>query len=117
MLASEGLQRIKQRAALEAPRKRVQRSRTSKLVMWAVVLYVAVLFGSQEYKLFGVKREESRIKEQIKVYTAKNALLREQIEYLSSDEYVEKAAREQLGYIKTGEVPYITKMRPADSNP
>ena len=117
MLASEGLQRIKQRVSREAPRRKVQRSRTSKLIMWAIVLYLAFLFGSQEYKILQVKQEKTRTEQQIVVYRAKNDLLREQIKYLSSSEFVEKAAREQLGFIRAGEVPYITKSRPAQEQP
>lgn len=117
MLASEGLQRIKDQVSRQAPKRKIQRSRTARLIMLSIVLYVAFIFGSQEYKIFQIKREKAKIEEQIRIYQAKNNLLREQIKYLSSNEFVEKAAREQLGFIKAGEVPYVTKPKPNGQGP
>ena len=114
MLASSGLQRLKERAARESPRRKHRKNRTTRLIMVAILSYVIFIFGSQEFKLYQIRQEKARIEEQIRVYSAKNDLLREQIKYLSSTEYIERAAREQLGLIKEGEVPYIAKPRSAE---
>lgn len=111
MLASEGLQKLKAKAALEAPQRKTKRTRATKRAVWLFVLYALFVFGAREHKLYKVKLERARVEQQIQIYAARNALLREQIEYLSTDEYVEKAAREQLGYVKPGEVPYITRLK------
>lgn len=112
MLASEGLQRLKQKASREAPARKKRQDLTMKAVVFLLVLYMVLLFGSQEVKYFEMIQERARTNQQIKVYQAKNDLLKQQISYLSSPEYLEKAAREQLGFTKDGEVPYITKTKP-----
>ncbi len=112
MLASEGLQRLKQKASREAPVRKKRQGLTMKAIVLLLVLYAVFLFGSQELKYFEMVQERARINQQIQVYQAKNELLKQQISYLSSPEYLEKAAREQLGFTKDGEVPYITKTKP-----
>jgi len=114
MLASDGLQRIKDRAAKDSPRRKVKKSRTTKAIMWAILLWVVFVCGSQEWKLYQIKQDKARIEEQIQIYEAKSELLRQQITYLSSPDYIERAAREQLGFVKDGEVPYITKPKATD---
>jgi len=111
VLASEGLQRIRDRARMEAPRRKMKRSRTTRVIVWLMVIYVAFLVGSQEWRLYQLRQEAHRTNQLVLIYDARNQLLRSQIDYLMSDEYVEKAAREQLGYINGNEIPYITKTK------
>jgi len=57
-----------------------------------------------------VRRFEKRIEalqQEIKYYTQANENLREQINVLRSDQYIEKVAREKLGLVKPGEIQYI----------
>jgi cell division protein FtsB len=112
VFASRELQRLKEQAAKEAPRRKARKSKTTKAIRWFIVLYIAFLFGSQEWKLFQIKQEKAYIQQQAQVYQTKNDLRRAQIKYLSSNEYIEKAARDQLGFVKPGEVPYLTKPKP-----
>jgi len=112
MLASEGLQRLKEKASREAPARKKRQGVTMKAVVVLLVLYMVFLYGSQELKYHEMMQEKARVGQQIRVYEAKNDLLKQQISYLASHEYVEKAAREQLGFTKDGEVPYITKTKP-----
>jgi len=71
------------------------------------ILYAGYLIITQELKILELKAEVIRIRQQIELYEARNNLLSQVIENLKSDEYVEKIAREELGLIKEGEIPYL----------
>jgi cell division protein DivIC len=112
MLASEGLQRLKAKASREAPARKKRQGVTMKAITVLLVVYMVFLYGSQELKYHEMLREKARVEQQIRIYQTRNDLLKQQISYLSSPEYVEKAARDQLGFTRDGEVPYITKTKP-----
>jgi len=68
---------------------------------------VAFLYLRGYLELVRVNYQISVVEREIGVWEARCEELRKQIEYLSSDEYVEKVAREELGLVKPGEVPFI----------
>lgn len=80
-----------------------------------LVIYLAyTLFFSaqQQLKLWEMGRQKASLKRQVDLFQEKNRLLQEQISLLGTDEYLEKLAREQLGLIKPGEIPYRAGLPP-----
>ena len=109
MLASEGVRRLRAEALRERrARVRATAEYRAKAVI-GVVAILAFLFGfaGREIRLIALKMEERRLEEEIQAYKARNELLKEQLRVLQSDEYIEKVAREQLGWTKPGEIQYV----------
>lgn len=78
----------------------------SRIVLFLTIpllLYFGLATGSWAVKEYQQRQEEARLKQEVEVEKAKNASLLAQKEYLQSDEYVEKVAREELNLIKPGE--------------
>lgn len=84
--------------------------RTVKI--WALLLvvgYTSYILISQQVVYGFLKAQKERLQAEIEVERANREVLMKRIEALSSDEYIEKIAREQLGLVKPGEVPYVVK--------
>lgn len=84
-----------------------KRRRANRLIALAVMAVLIYAFVNQEIRLWSVRAQERRLEEQIRAQEVKNAILKEQIKALQTDEYVEKVAREQLGWTKKGEIQYL----------
>jgi len=71
------------------------------------IIYLLFTFGDQEFHLFKMRAEMSRLREQIRQVQTDNERLRQEIQSLNDDAYIEKAAREELGMVKANEITYI----------
>lgn len=80
--------------------------RAGRLLVTAFLLYGVYVFAAQEIRVHGLKVQEAQIQAQIRELQQTNESLREQIKTAQTDAYVEKVAREQLGLVKDGEIPY-----------
>jgi cell division protein FtsL len=85
-------------------RYRIRWFRVLILLSAAYFLYLAV---GQQFELYTIQRETTMLKERISELEQSNKALADETSRLSSPSYVEKIAREQLGLVKPGEVPYI----------
>ncbi|MCH3965626.1 MAG: septum formation initiator family protein [Clostridium sp.] len=72
-----------------------------------LTIYVCYIFINQQITMWNIKKqindkyaEEQKMKE-------KNIKLQDEIKMSKSDMYIEKLARERLGFIKQGETPVI----------
>ncbi|MGE5561115.1 MAG: FtsB family cell division protein [Chloroflexota bacterium] len=88
------------------PRRRF-RFRLGRWLAIAGIVYGLVMFGTQEVKLFRMRSQVGALKQQIQQTQADNERLQQEIQQLNGDAYIEKAAREELGMIKSNEVTYI----------
>ncbi|WP_446898052.1 FtsB family cell division protein [Clostridium sp. LBM24168] len=77
------------------------------IVALLLTLYVSYIFVNQQITMWNIKKqindkyaEEQKMKE-------KNIKLQDEIKMSTSDMYIEKLARERLGFIKQGETPVI----------
>lgn len=63
-----------------------------------------------------VQSEVTRVEREISALERRNDAVREQIEYMQSDEYIEKVARDKLGLVKPGDVVFkpVRPARPDD---
>jgi cell division protein FtsB len=83
-----------------------------RLLMTAFVIYTAVTLINQQVtigKLTTIQKEKTQKVESIKL---ENQKLEEMIKNASTDESIEKMAREQLGLVKPGEKVYINQSQP-----
>ncbi len=83
------------------------RVRFGRLLVVAFLLYGVSVFAGQEVRVHRLKVQEAGVQAQIRQLQQANQALREQIKQANSDEYIEKIAREQLGLVKEGEIPYF----------
>jgi cell division protein FtsB len=71
----------------------------------AYFLVTAALGGVRSYQLH---QREDRLRAEIQELQARYERLEALRDYLNSDEYIEAAAREQLGLVRQGEIGFIT---------
>ena len=76
-------------------------------VLCIVCLWVAGGFARRYINLVLLQNKIIRVEREIAAIEHRNEAIKEQIEYMQSDSYVEKIAREKLGLIKPGETLYI----------
>lgn len=87
--------------------RRKYRIRWFRLLILLAVAYFVFLAVGQQFELYTIHRETFSLKDRIEELEHSNKSLSEEKTRLSSPSYVEKIAREQLGLVKPGEVPYI----------
>ncbi|MFZ5436403.1 MAG: FtsB family cell division protein [Bacillota bacterium] len=81
-----------------------------RFLLVVMTIYALYTVFNQQVKIVELRQEYSSVLKEIDYYTTKNAILQERIAYLQTDQYIEKAAREKLGLIFPGEVPYMTQI-------
>lgn len=69
--------------------------------------YVVNLFGAQEARMAAVRAEQASLVRRLEAARQRHQQLQAEIARLQTDEYIETVAREQLGYIRPGETPYM----------
>jgi len=78
-----------------------------------------VLFGANGLVVYGQKRSESRqLQEQVENLKRQNEQISQQIRSLKSDpRAIEREAREQLKYVRPGEMVYTLPVKPESTGP
>lgn len=71
------------------------------------LIYICFLLISQQFDLARLAEKENQINEQIVLAQREAAELAAQKEAANTDEYIERVAREKLGYMKPGEKVFI----------
>lgn len=102
--------------AEESPARRPERrkffnpakSKLPTLVFALLLCYLAVACTSQFNKLSNMQRDVASIREEVQYLKQRNADLRQELQAVQSDAYIEKTAREKLGLIKQGETRVLT---------
>ncbi len=85
-------------------RYRIRWFRVLTLLAAAYFIFLAV---GQQFELYTIQRETGSLKNRIAELEQANQSMTEEKKLLSTPAYVEKIARDQLGLVKPGEVPYI----------
>lgn len=78
-----------------------------KLVAIGLSLYFMYLYVGQQSQLNAINSETESIRMELTQFQQMNTALKEERDALNDRRYVEKLAREELGLVKPGEVPYI----------
>jgi cell division protein DivIC len=70
--------------------------------------YLAVSVGAEFSKISSMQRDVLSIQQEVQDLQQRNTALRQELQVVQSDAYVEKTAREKLGLIKQGETRVLT---------
>lgn len=90
-------------------RKRPQPKRNT-IVFWAQIIVVvlgAFLILRTGYEIYIIKQQQQQLELQIKDLKERNELLEQERQRLQDPKSIEDVAREELGLVKPGEVPYV----------
>lgn len=82
-----------------------------KIFFFLIIGYVLYIFGQQQSAINKYAMEAKYYENLIEEENAKNIQLTKEKENINSDEYIEKIAREKLGYIMPNETIYIDANR------
>lgn len=94
--------------AMAATKRTVKyRIRWYRMVVLAVVGYCLYVLGGQQIEMNAVNREAEATRIRLEQLRQSNQSLADEKTRLSTPAYVEKIARDELGLVKPGEVPYI----------
>jgi len=87
--------------------RRKYRIRWFRVLIYLVAGYFVFLAIGQQMELYTIKNETAAIRARMQELEQANKALTEEKVKLSNPAYLEKLAREELGLVKPGEVPYI----------
>lgn len=77
-------------------------------IMFAIaVVSSIILIGHSGYHLYQIKMQEATLMQEREKLLKEKEQLEEQKAALNDKEVIEKRAREDLGMVKPGEVPYV----------
>ena len=90
-------------------KKKIKGSLPLRIAVLCLVVYAAVSLVNQQIQINQKKEELANLKSQLQVQEVENEELRDSIDATEQDgsEYVERVAREELDYAKTGERVFI----------
>lgn len=77
-----------------------------RLFVFCLVLFIAI-FAKNAYQFYQIKAQEARLMEEQQQLEQEKAQLDEKKKDLQDPSHIEDRARNQLGLVKPGEVPYI----------
>jgi len=77
------------------------------IVVATMAISMTVDFGRKATANYRVRNEETRLEQEIAAERAKHEALLARREYVQTDEYVEHAAREELKWVKPGEIVVV----------
>ncbi|HHY81196.1 MAG TPA: septum formation initiator family protein [Clostridiales bacterium] len=92
-----------------ARKRYVLKLRTKLLLTSLLLLYFLFLFFQQSLEMQSQQDKMQELQQAISQVQLENESLSRQIELTKSDEYIEQAAREKLGWVKEGETIFIEK--------
>lgn len=89
---------------MSRPRYRIRWFRLLLLGMTGYFIYV---LAGQQMDLQAISKEKEAARQKLEQLQQANTYLNEERARLAKPAYIEKIAREELGLVKPGEVPYI----------
>lgn len=73
------------------------------VVVATIALFLAADFGRRALDAYRLSRVVSALEEDVAAMRAENEALKERLEYVNTDAYIEEAAREKLQWAKPGD--------------
>ena len=83
--------------------------RARLFITGVVLLYFLFLIIQQSFDIQGQKNTMVELENAITNVQLENEVLSRQIDHTQSDDYIEQAARDKLGWVKDGETIFIEK--------
>ncbi|NLN18777.1 MAG: septum formation initiator family protein [Firmicutes bacterium] len=99
---------------LRRRRRRKVTARFYRFVALLILLFVASSYGVAIWRVQKVDRQIEMTRRTLNAVRMRNAQLLEELERVSSDEYVERVAREELGLVAEGETVFVV-IKPEES--
>lgn len=87
--------------------KRKYRLNWFRVVMIAIILYTVYVCVNQQLQYAAISREMEATRTQLEQLQQTNEAMNQEKQKLSTPAHVEKLAREELGLVKPGEIPYV----------
>ena len=87
----------------------VLKFRTKLLLVLLFLGYFLTILVRQEFDMHGQQDRIVGLQQEISQVQHDNEVLSRQIDHTQSDEYIEQAARDRLGWVKEGETIFIEK--------
>lgn len=78
------------------------------VLLLGVFFYFGYLGYVQQIQMNEIADEQAQVKTRLEAVKADNVKLQAEKARLSQEAYVEKIAREELGLVKPGEMPYVS---------
>jgi cell division protein FtsL len=75
--------------------------------MIAIILYTVYVCVNQQLQYAAISREMEATRTQLEQLQQTNEAMGQEKQKLSTPAHVEKLAREELGLVKPGEIPYV----------
>jgi cell division protein FtsB len=77
------------------------------IVVVTIALFLAVDFGRRAIDAYRLSRVVAALEEEVAAMRAESEALKERLEYVSTDAYIEEAAREKLRWAESGDTAVI----------
>jgi cell division protein DivIC len=87
----------------------VLKMRTKLFLTMLILSYFLFLFIQQSFEMQSQQDTMAQLQQAISQVQLENEILTRQIEHTKSEEYIEQAARDRLGWVKEGEIIFIEK--------
>ncbi|RCX17870.1 cell division protein FtsB [Anaerobacterium chartisolvens] len=84
-----------------------KKSRLGLFIILAGIIYLSCIMIDQQRIIYAKQEERKQIERKIEEEKRVNKSLKRQKEDINSDEFIERVARERLGFIKPGEKVFI----------
>lgn len=88
-------------------RRYVIKPRMKFTIILLLFVYLAIIFTKQEIILRKQYKETCDLERRIEQVRKENSDLERQIQYSDSEDYIERMARKNLGWVKEGEKVFI----------
>lgn len=85
--------------------------RMYKIFMISFLSAVAIYISTSYSKYCELDTQEKKLISQISQEEERGVLLNSELELNKSDAYIEKMAREKLGYLKSNEIMYVNRSK------
>ena len=92
-------------------RRRKVRIKWFRLAVIFIFGYFIYLIVGQQNQLSAIEYENKAARQRLEQAVQENTALTEERAKLNTPAYIEKIAREELGLVKPGEVPYIPAVK------
>lgn len=77
------------------------------VVVVTIALFLAVDFGRRAMDSYRLSRTVAALEEEVAAMRAENEALKQRLEYVGTDAYIEEAAREKLRWVEPGDTAVI----------
>ncbi len=77
------------------------------VVVVTIALFLAADFGRRAIDSYRLRRVVAALEEEVATMRTESAVLKERLEYVSTDAYIEEAAREKLRWAEPGDTAVI----------